>query len=652
MSELRWMLTICAGLLAMGGQAQRTCGTDSVHAHMMGLPGFAQEHLARQQAVRDAQMYRPPCNDPLLIPVAVHFQNTGIPMACAIDMALSQVETLNADFAGTNLDISEWNNLQPGIWPGISNGESCIQFCLATLDHPPGFGLSEGDYAVTLDQTSGDYDAAWSGYMNFFVYPIGGGTLGFSPLGGVGNGDGITCDPAYFGSVSCGGNNISAPYNMGRTVTHEVGHYLFLEHPWGNGGCASDDFVNDTPVTDDAQYGCPAGQTIVNCTEPILWPSYMDYCDDACLFMFSQGQVDRMETYVEQNLQGLLNQAATQCQEAACIGFDLDISSVNESCTGGDGQIVATAVGGTAPYTFTLDGVEETSGQFNGLVEGSYSAVVVDVNDCDAQANVALSRVGPDLELVQTVDEYCSDAAGLIEVVANEPSAFTFQLTGDTTLLGTSGLFEGLSAGSFEVMASNATGCQGTVPVVLINGSDLGVTVTQRDVNCTWFENGSIEVTAFGGTEPYSYVLDGEQEAMDGVFTTLPAGPHGLFVADVDGCIFEAQYTLGYDYSSIGDDCPCMVYIPSAITPDNDGLNDVLAVSASCSLTNYELRIFDRWGKVVFRSLDPDAVWNGGVDAAYVRDGLYMFRLTYSWGSDEGASVQSESQTGAIQVIR
>lgn len=201
-------------------------------------------------------------------------------------------------------------------------------------------------------------------------------------------------------------------------------------------------------------------------------------------------------------------------------------------------------------------------------------------------------------------------------------------------------------------MASNATGCQGTVPVVLINGSDLGVTVTQRDVNCTWFENGSIEVTAFGGTEPYSYVLDGEQEAMDGVFTTLPAGPHGLFVADVDGCIFEAQYTLGYDYSSIGDDCPCMVYIPSAITPDNDGLNDVLAVSASCSLTNYELRIFDRWGKVVFRSLDPDAVWNGGVDAAYVRDGLYMFRLTYSWGSDEGASVQSESQTGAIQVIR
>jgi gliding motility-associated-like protein len=625
---------------------------DSVHAHMMGLPGFAEAHLAKQQAVRDAQLFRPPCNDPLLIPVAVHFQNTGIPMACAIDMALSQVESLNADFAGANGDITEWNNLQPSIWPGISNGESCIQFCLATLNHPGGSGLLEGDYAVTLDQTSGDFDAAWSGYLNFFVYDIGGGTLGYSPLGGNGNGDGVTCDPAYFGSISCGGNNISAPYNMGRTVTHEVGHYLFLEHPWGNGGCASDDFVNDTPVTDAAQYGCPAGQTIVNCTDAILWPSYMDYCDDACLFMFSQGQVDRMETYVEQNLQGLLSNAATQCQEAACIGFDLAVSAVDESCTGGDGEVALSALGGTAPFTFTLDGVEVSGGEFTGLVEGSYGAMVVDANGCDAQASIALSRVGPDLELVQAVDEYCSDAAGRIEVVANEPSAFTFELTGDTALTGGSGLFEGLYAGAYDVVASNATGCEGTVPVVLVNGSDLGVSVTEYDVNCTWFENGRIEVKAFGGMEPYSYVLDGETMSPDGIFTTLSAGAHGLMVADSDGCLFEAEYTLGYDYASIGDDCPCMVYVPSAITPDNDGLNDVLAVSASCSLTNYELRIFDRWGEEVFRTLDPDAVWNGGVDAAYVRDGLYMFRVTYSWGSDEGASVRSESQTGSVQVIR
>lgn len=619
---------------------------------MMGWPGFAEFHEGRLQAVRDAQVNRPPCNDPLLIPVAVHFQNTGIPLACAIDMALSQIETLNADFAGTNADITEWNTLQSSIWPGISNGESCIQFCLATLNHPAGYGLAEGDYAVTIDQISGDNAPDFAGYLNFFVYTIGGGTLGYSPLGGNGNGDGVTVDPAYFGSISCGGNTVSAPYNMGRTTTHEVGHYLFLEHPWGNGGCASDDFVADTPVTDNAQYGCPAGQTIVNCTDPILWPSYMDYCDDACLFMFSQGQVDRMETYVEQNLQGLLNNAATQCQEAACIGFDIATSVTHESCTGGDGAVTVSTTAGTAPFTYGLDGVTQAGATMGGLTEGAYTVTVTDANACGAEAQVTLVRTGPDLELVQVVDEYCSDASGLIEVAANEPTAFSFQLTGDTAMSGATGLFEGLPAGQYAVVAANSTGCEGTVPVVLVNGSDLSVSVAERDINCTWFENGRIEVEAAGGTAPYTYQLDGAVVAEDGVFTMLASGIHHLYVEDLDGCTFEAQYTLGFDYASIGEDCPCMVFIPSAITPDNDGLNDVLEVSASCSLAHFELHVFDRWGKEVFHSLDPIAVWNGGVDAAYVRDGLYLYRVSYGWGDDEGAGVKVESRSGTILVLR
>jgi hypothetical protein len=249
---------------------------------MMGLPGYAKWHQERTYEVSDALASgnRYDCDAPLIIPVAVHFQNTGIPLGCATDMALSQIETLNEDFGATNPDISEWFGLQPDIWPGIDNKESCIRFCLATLNHPAGYGLSDGDYAVTVDEVDNDqndYDADWSGYLNFWVRPIGGSTLGYSPYPGSGNGDGVTCSPEYFGSVNCGDNNLSGQYNMGRTVTHEVGHSLFLEHPWSGGGCASTDDVADTPVTDAAQYGCPSGQTIVNCTAPILWPSLYFY---------------------------------------------------------------------------------------------------------------------------------------------------------------------------------------------------------------------------------------------------------------------------------------------------------------------------------------------------------------------------------------
>ena len=85
----------------------------------------------------------------------------------------------------------------------------------------------------------------------------------------------------------------AAPYNEGRTATHEVGHYLNLRHIWGDGRCRQDDFVADTPSSDGANYGCPSYPT-VNCKSTDMTMNYMDYTDDACMYMFSLGQKDRM----------------------------------------------------------------------------------------------------------------------------------------------------------------------------------------------------------------------------------------------------------------------------------------------------------------------------------------------------------------------
>lgn len=135
-------------------QGQRTCGTDSLHAHMMGLPGFEKLHQDKVDTVNEiiASGNRDECDVPLIIPAAVHFQNSGVPIECAVEMAQSQIQTLNEDFGAYNPDIDTWYDLQPSIWPGISYQESCISFCLATLNHPAGCGLSDGDYAVTVDE--------------------------------------------------------------------------------------------------------------------------------------------------------------------------------------------------------------------------------------------------------------------------------------------------------------------------------------------------------------------------------------------------------------------------------------------------------------------------------------------------------------------
>ena len=187
-----------APLLSFSQQEIIRCGTDELHEQKMEDEAYRAEFERKNRLVDSfiadrVENRMPICANELLIPVAVHFQDAGIPIACAIDMALDQVERMNLDFSGTNTDINLWTAAQASTFPGIQNDESCIQFCLATLNHPAGFGLNDGDYAVTLDMTAGDNDPAWSGYLNFFVRDLGGGLLGYSPLGGSGNGDGVVC---------------------------------------------------------------------------------------------------------------------------------------------------------------------------------------------------------------------------------------------------------------------------------------------------------------------------------------------------------------------------------------------------------------------------------------------------------------------------
>ena len=649
----RLLFVVFSILIVGNAWGQRTCGTDSVHAHMMGLPGYDRAYTDRLDAANAAASDRLECDVPLLIPVAVHFQSTGIPIDCAIEMAVSQVQTLNEDFAATNGDLAEWVESQPTIWPSIDNGESCISFCLATLDHPDGFGLDEGDYAVTLDQTTGDSDASWSGYLNFFVRTLGGGTLGYSPLGGNGSGDGVTCDPQYFGSVACGGNTISGSFDMGRTITHEVGHYLFLEHPWGGGGCAGDDFVADTPATDGPQFGCPSGQNIVNCTAPILWPSYMDYCDDACLFMFSEGQVARMETYVTDNLQNLLNSSTTACEEALCIGFDVAVNVVGESCNGNDGSVVASSEGGLAPYEYVLNGALQVgNGSFSNLPSNAYTLEVLDGNSCVFSQTITLVQDDPDLEVVSVVNEHCSDGAGQIAVQVNESSTFDFSINAGESWQD-SGSFVGLSGGTYTIDVQNVFGCQGSVEVEVLNTSELDLVVESKEnVRCTWFDNGSIDVRAVGGDEPYVYVYNDTETSSSGDFTLLPVGDHLIRVEDAVGCVYEEVFALVNDFSNLGNDCPCSIYVPNAFTPDGDLQNEVWEVKASCPVSGFHVQVYDRWGVLVFESMDAAFFWHGGVNGYYLDAELFLYRITYQWGEEENASVETEVQTGYVSILR
>ncbi len=292
----------------------RNCGFASKMRTLLQDPEYRkayEQKLADAQRMSTELSTRSACSDPTIVPVAIHYQGVNNPdRACLVQLAQNQLQVLNDDFKGTNSDIDTWNNTSSSTFPGVSNGEACITFVLADQNHPSGYDLNNGDPAVTINKTNGDSSNDWSGYINFFVMPNT-GVLGYSPLGGNGDGDGVVVDANAFGTGSgCGNISPQAPFVLGRTLTHELGHYLLLDHIWGNnGGCNEDDNVADTPNQSQENYGCP-NLGIQSCGSADLHMNYMDYSDDPCMYMFTAGQVQRMENYLNSSLTNVTNNAA------------------------------------------------------------------------------------------------------------------------------------------------------------------------------------------------------------------------------------------------------------------------------------------------------------------------------------------------------
>lgn len=216
------------------------------------------------------------------IPVYVHVVYSNSNENISDAQINSQISVLNQDFRKTNNDA----NGIPAEFSGRA-ADSEINFSLAGVFRNSNSRTSWG----TTSAVKTTYPPVTpSTHLNIWVCNIGGGILGYAQFpGGSLATDGVVISPQYFGTTGF----VAAPFDKGRTATHEVGHYLNLRHIWGDGRCRQDDFVSDTPSSDAPNYGCPSYPT-VKCKSNDMTMNYMDYTNDACMFMFSEGQKARM----------------------------------------------------------------------------------------------------------------------------------------------------------------------------------------------------------------------------------------------------------------------------------------------------------------------------------------------------------------------
>jgi hypothetical protein len=283
---------------------RRQCGAMQIHERLCEEVASYRQNILRndeftQRAMRSGEAQRV-AGRVITIPTVVHVVYQQERENVSTTQIKSQIDALNRDFRATNPDRSN----VPDPWKSLVS-DAKIEFALATRT-PDG---KQTDGITRTETGRGSFGAddsvkrateggvtAWPAtrYLNIWVCNLGGGLLGYAQFpGGPARTDGVVILHTAFGTSG----TAQAPFNRGRTTTHEVGHWLNLRHIWGDTmGCGGSDRVTDTPNTAGPNYGKPSFPVITcdNGPNGDMFMNYMDYVDDAAMFMFTPGQVVRM----------------------------------------------------------------------------------------------------------------------------------------------------------------------------------------------------------------------------------------------------------------------------------------------------------------------------------------------------------------------
>ena len=234
----------------------------------------------------------------LYIPVVVH---VVLPDASQVTTAQinSQIDVLTKDYTKTNSELSNTGIYLAG-YPYANVANPDIQFYVSQVIYKNSTVATFGTNDAVKKSSQGGSDAVNPTTMlNLWVCDLSSGLLGYAQFpGGASATDGVVIDYQAFGTSAS--YPMYSVFNLGRTATHEVGHWLNLRHIWGDRRCG-DDLVGDTPQHDDANGGCPGTNHTSRCSGKPReqWMNYMDYTDDRCMYMFSAGQKARMDLAID-----------------------------------------------------------------------------------------------------------------------------------------------------------------------------------------------------------------------------------------------------------------------------------------------------------------------------------------------------------------
>ena len=441
---------LCLSVLALGAQsvhAQTTpqqfvrCGTEAANDAQQ------QELVRRNPNYNPARSTNP--NTPVLrtavsytLPVIVHVINNGEAIGSGTNISQAQVQSqldvLNEDYRKLNPDGA----LTPAAFQPV-RGDAQIQFVAARID-PSGNTLAEpgidrvnrnakswtaGPYTQAYIQATIKPGTSWdpSRYINIWVMDLGSNLLGYaqfpdnnanlgglSASGGAANTDGVVILYSAYGSrVKAPSGTYVSAYDRGRTLTHELGHWLGLRHINGDAACGND-YCNDTPVQQALNSGCPTYPHITCNNAGDMSQNYMDYSNDVCLYLFTIDQVSRMQAVMAANTPRRTTLATSN---VACPNGVAAATAANSGpvCAGGTINLTATGPAGatyawTGPNGYTSTQQNPTLTNVTAAMSGAYTVTVsVTTGACagSASTTVVVNSAAPTPVLASTTTAVC-----------------------------------------------------------------------------------------------------------------------------------------------------------------------------------------------------------------------------------------------------
>lgn len=273
--------------------SQRKCAADEVLQEQLKADPSLRNRMDQveeftRRVAANPKNYRLLASGIIEIPVVVNVLYRTAAQNVSAAQVQSQIDVLNKDFSATNSDYNLTST-----YNSVKSGDVRVRFVLDVINrkqtNKKSWALNDG---MKKTSQGGINPSSPATKLNLWVCNLSSGYLGYAQFpGGSSATDGVVVDDNAFGTTG----SASAPFNKGRTATHEVGHWMNLRHIWGDATCGNDQ-VGDTPQHNTANYGCPAAGHKSTCSgTPVeMTMNYMDYTDDACMYMFSAGQKTRM----------------------------------------------------------------------------------------------------------------------------------------------------------------------------------------------------------------------------------------------------------------------------------------------------------------------------------------------------------------------